>query len=334
MNQYKGFSWWSRKLSALFVPAICVGIAVLATAPEAFAQPTFGKLNPETVANQQLQLQGDFSEARNGQNNDLLEVWRGGNNNRVWMSLNNGPAFTIGATQTFVDPTVVPYGPESFLVMHVGTDNGIYYTVVNTNNTRGTTWFRIPNQTTTMPVSAVQVSPRGFQVNLVYRGTGNLPSGDPDRRVWATEFVGDANVLGFWTNPVNIGGGTALDAPAITLNPLTNRFFVAVRGTNGHLWLINAPVGGAWGTWLDQGVTTTNRPSIAAAGNGRMVANIVEGGLGRFATYDAFGNRLTEWAADSVSPDSNAIYLAVAFNAIFALYNLNGLGWWRQVNFK
>jgi hypothetical protein len=94
----------NRKRSVLFVLAIAFqlsALAVLATPSEAFAQlpGEWGNYIPENDGGQNLSMTGAFSEARNG--GHLLRAWRGADN-QVWMSVDNGNAFTIGVTQTFV----------------------------------------------------------------------------------------------------------------------------------------------------------------------------------------------------------------------------------------
>src|SRR5258708_11572112 len=88
---------------------ILTALAVVATATQTFAQlpGEVSSLNAENVGTG-LFLQGTYSEARNG--GGLLSVWRGADNNQVWMSLNNGRPFTIGGTVTFQSPTVAPPG--------------------------------------------------------------------------------------------------------------------------------------------------------------------------------------------------------------------------------
>jgi hypothetical protein len=106
-------------------------IAVLAPASAAFAQGQNGESSKYTLEMVQgspfgLATRNDRSEARNG--GKLLEVWRGGNNDTVWMSLNNGTPFQIGTgSATHVAPAVVPWGDRSFMVLHTGTDGNIYY---------------------------------------------------------------------------------------------------------------------------------------------------------------------------------------------------------------
>jgi hypothetical protein len=168
--------------------AVLAALAVVATASGAFAQALPGESNtysPERVGgaiSQHLALRGDFTEARNtganGAGENLLEVWRGADNNQVWMSLNNGAVFTIDETQTLVVPTVVPWGTDSFLVFHTGVDGHIYSAAVFPDGST-TGWSPVPNNFTNMPVSVAQMGANSMNVYMVYRGQGN------DQRVWA-----------------------------------------------------------------------------------------------------------------------------------------------------
>jgi hypothetical protein len=109
-------------------------------------------------------------------------VWRGGTNNTVWMSFNNGRPFQIGTTATNVAPVVAAFGPQSFMVIHTGTDGNIYYAIVFANGSSEQSWTPIPWQTTQMPLSAVQMGAGSGNVYMVYREYGG------DTHVWGTWF--------------------------------------------------------------------------------------------------------------------------------------------------
>jgi hypothetical protein len=231
-------------------------LTVVATSSEAIAQQPGESsfFTVELVGDQGLETRNDRAEARNGGN--LLEVWRGFNNNTVWMSLNNGRPFqTVNPTSTQVAPTVVPWGNEDFMVFHTGT-NGIYFTFVFSQAIEGTNehtlgeWEVVPGQTTQMPVSVAQLGAGSTNVYMVYRGFGN------DTRIFGTWYNGRD-----WSQPVNINGGRASSGPTITLvpeipasaeNPIpfANRLIVTAVGTDNNIWSTGQVVGADnWSPW-------------------------------------------------------------------------------------
>jgi hypothetical protein len=112
----------------------------------------------------------------------------GDTNNIVWMSLDNGSPFQLlnpdgTSTATYVSPTVVPYGQSSWMVLHTGTDNHIYYTIVNSNYTWNGVWTAVPDQTTYMSVSVTQPGSGSDQLYMVYRSSN-------DDRIWGTSQRG------------------------------------------------------------------------------------------------------------------------------------------------
>src|ERR1700709_2346800 len=90
-------SSWKKWRLALIATLTALALSVAFAGPAAAAEPgEWGSWNQETVNNHYMQVasQGTLSEARNAGN--LLEVWRGATNDQVWMSFNNGNAFTVG----------------------------------------------------------------------------------------------------------------------------------------------------------------------------------------------------------------------------------------------
>ena len=245
----------SQLLKRWLLPALAAitVVTVLGTASEAFAQGQNGessKYTLEMVGGGPLATRNDRSEARNGRY--LLEVWRGGTNNTVWMSLDNGTPFQIGTTATNVAPAVVASGTDGFLVFHTGTDGNIYYTGVFIDGSNYEQWFSVPEQTTQMPVSVAQMGLGSTDVYMVYRGYGN------DTRVWGTWF--DA-FEGDWSQAENINGGQANSAPTISLvpelpataeNPIpyADRLVVSAVGTDNNIWTTGQFVGAdSWSPW-------------------------------------------------------------------------------------
>ncbi len=255
--------WWLAFMAVLAALAVSVTFA----SPSFAAEPgEWGSWSPETVNNHNMQVasQGTLSEARNGGN--LLEVWRGATNNQVWLSFNNGNAFTLGGnTATYVSPTVVAWGSDSFMVFHTGTDGNIYYTPVYGDGTWEDQWIAVDWQTTNMPVSVTQLGPGSNDLYMVYRGVGN------DQRVWGTRFNAADTAGGGWGDVENIGGGTSPSAPSVVWNNLAGTLNVATRGEDNQVWMNDGWIDD-WNGWAQEGGTTIDTPHIAAiATTGNMM---------------------------------------------------------------
>jgi hypothetical protein len=344
LNKHKRSSRQNRKPSVLFVLAIAfqlTALAVVATATQAFAQLpgessgyTHELINdPSQNSIQQpnnlLKLQYTYSEARNG--GHLLSVWRGcdcnGNNDpQVWMSIDNGDAFTIGGTVTNASPTVVPWGPVSFLVFHTGVNGDIFYTAVFSDGSNWGTWFNVPGNFTNMSVSVAQMGPGSDNVYMVYRGLGN------DQRVWGTWFSGQNRV---WSTPENISGGLGNSSPGVSMNNVSNRLTVTVGGTDSQLWMTSQALGAhGWNNWTPMGVSTFDTPHSAACANGNMVVSIRDiNSHPEFAKFDAKGDQLSGFSVDTSGFQTNwAVQLTANGNSVYSLiHGLENDGWWKQV---
>jgi hypothetical protein len=330
------------KRSVLFVLAIAfqlTALALLATPSEAFAQlpGEWSNYTSEHVGGGNLFLDFTYSEARNG--GHLLSVWRscvcGGNTNiPVVMSLDNGRPFQIGVTASNVSPTVVPWGPNAFMVFHTGTDGNIWFTPVYGDGSNSGTWYNVPGNTTQMPVSVAQMGTDSYNLYMVYRGFGNDP------RVWGTWFGGPNG----WSTPENISGGLANTAPAVVMNNVTNNLFVTVQGTDNQLWMTNQPLGAiGWNSWTPLGIDTFDTPHAAATADGNMVVSILNapGSSGNaqpeYAKFDRWGNRQSGWSTDTSGQKTFwAVQLAANGNFVYSLITkMDGLaqyaGAWKQV---
>jgi hypothetical protein len=316
-----------RSRSRLSVVAVLAILAVVTTATQAVAQlpgETFNDLQSERVGGQQLQLQGTYSEARNG--GHLLSVWRGGNNNGVWMSRDNGSPFTIGGTATYVSPTVVPWGPDSFLVFHTGVSGDIWYTAVYSDGSNSGTWYNVPGNTTNLSVSVAQMGANSYNVYMVYRGVGN------DQRVWGT-WLGGPNG---WSSAENISGGLANAGPSVVMNNVSNQLTVAIQGTDNQLWITSQALGAhGWNSWRPEGVYTSYSPHLAVNSNGNMVVSIVNFSHPEYAVYGPWGNQQTGWSGDASITTYNGVQLTANANFIYALMTIPQkslfVGLWEQI---
>jgi hypothetical protein len=319
-----------QHLNKLSEVVFLTALAVVATATQSFAQITTG--SGETGAwtreivggGTPLNLQGLYSEARNA--GHLLSVWRGATNNQVWMSLDNHTPFTIGGTVTFQSPTVAPFGNDSFMVFHTGDNGEIWYTQVFGDGHNSGTWTAVPGNFTNLPVSVAQMGTNSNNLYLVYRGLGN------DLRVWGTWYDGQTNT---WAGADNISGGSANNAPGVSMNDATNQLTVTVQGTDNQLWMTHQALGApAWNSWLPKGAFTENTPHSTACANGNMVVSIIDGNSNpEFAKFDGFGNQQSGWVVASEFPINfdSGIQLTANGNSVYALADLDGSGAWRQI---
>jgi hypothetical protein len=305
---------------ALIAALAAIGLSVAFASSALAAEPgEWGSWSPETVNNHNMQVssQGALDEARNGGN--LLEVWRGATNNQVWLSFNNGYAYTLGTTATNVSPTVVPFGPDSFVVFHTGTDGRIYYTTVYNDGSWDNVWYVVPWQTTNMPVSVTQMGTDSYDLYMVYRGSGS------DQRVWGTSFT-DAG----WGNAVNIAGGSSPSAPSVTWNNYLARLYVMLRGEDNQVWMTTTSGGTdaqpSWYDWEQEGGSTIDTPHIAVVNNGYMLADYLDANYQvQTRTYEPYGNPITGWwQAESTYWQTRYPAQLVAYGAVIYML-LTGL---------
>jgi hypothetical protein len=313
---------WRLALSAALT-AFAVSVTFAGPAFAAAEPGEWGSWGPETVNNHNMQVasQGTLSEARN--NGNLLEVWRGATNNQVWMSFNNGNAFTIGNTATYVSPTVVPWGPDKFMVFHTGTDGNIYYTAVYGDGSNEGEWIDVQYQTTNMPVSVTQLGPGSYDLYMVYRGAGN------DQRVWGTLMDSGE---GEFEPAENIGGGYSYSAPSVAWNNNAGTLNVVVRGDDGEVWMIDG-WSRDWSPWNPQGGNTIDTPHIAVTTGGTMLVDYLDTNYNvQYRVYDMEGNSPLGWLPDTTGYQSHyPVQLAAYGYAIYALLTgLDGLVWYKQ----
>ena len=255
-------------------------------------------------------------------------MWRGADNNQVWMSLNNGRPFTIGGTVTFQSPTVAPWGEDGFMVFHTGDNGDIWYTPVFGDGHNSGTWTAVPGNFTNLSVSVAQMGTNSNNLYLVYRGLGN------DLRVWGTWYDFSTNT---WAKAENISGGSANNAPGVSMNNATNQLTVTVQGTDNQLWLTHQTLGAsAWNSWIPKGAFTANTPHSAACANGNMVVSILDGsGNPEYAKFDGFGNQQSGWSVDTLLRTPSPVQLTANGNTLYSLMTLTAnneqQGVWQQI---
>jgi hypothetical protein len=302
------FSWkrWWLPLAAMLT-ALAMSLAL--AGPAFAAEPgESGSWTAENV-NGPLAANGSISQARNGAY--LMDVWRGATNNTVWMSVNNGTPFTLGSTTTYNSPTVVSYGTGQFMILHVGTNNNIYYTTYNPAfGTWLGYWAPIPGQSTNMQVSATQDGAGRNTIELAYHSSN-------DDRVWTTFFDGTN-----WYSAVNPSGGSSPEAPSVVYNSATGVTWVVARGEDNQIWMVSSLSNGSWGSWRPQGGYTLSQPSIAALPDGNMLVSFLEPDTLRpsYGRFTAYGTLVGGWSEDITGWQTYyPIFLSVVGNAIYAI---------------
>jgi hypothetical protein len=316
---------WKRWRLALIAVLTALGLSVAFAGQALAAEPgEWGSWGPETVNNHNMQVasQGTVAEARNGGN--LLDVWRGADNNQVWLSWNNGPAYTIaGNTATYVSPAVVAWGSSGFMIFHTGVDGHIYYTPINGEGATTGQWFSVPDQTTNMPVSVTQLGPGSYDLYMVYRGVGN------DQRIWGTRFNSADNG---WDSTENIGEGDSPSAPSVVWNNEPGTLNVVARGEDGEVWLTEGFTND-WSPWYAEGGNAIDTPHIAVTSGGTMLVDYVGTDYSvYYRVYDMEGNSYVDWQPDSTGYQSHyPVQLSAYGFAIYAiLTGLDGLVWYKQ----
>jgi len=320
------FSWKRWRLAAVAaLTALAVSVAL--AGPAFAAEPGESGNWQNEWADQDVTTQGTMSEAYNGR--EHLDAWRGDTNNIVWMSLDNGSPFNLPnpdgtRTATYVSPTVVPYGQSSWMVLHTGVDNNIYYAIFNNNYTWSGSWTAVPYQSTTMTVSVTQLGSGSNQLYMVYRSS-------IDDRIWGTFYDGYG-----WQGAQNIGEGNSPAAPSVTYNAVTGRLYAVARGEDNQVWMASSydNHGNSWGSWQGQGGSTFVQPTIAATASGNMLVSYVDeySHSPFYRSYNQYGSPNGDWSQDITGWETSyAVALSVIGYTVFAVLTGGGdYAYWKQ----
>lgn len=222
------------------VAAAAVGVfAILAAGTQSFAaQPNESNFwTHQTAGGAWVQTPGVMHEARNA-NGYGMRVWRGQGDNQVWFSSGeNGNAYTVRTTNTIASPTIVRFG-NGFMVVHVGTDHLIYYSLSVTNtpvsSLHWTQWRSVPNQFTAMTPALAQLGDGTFnRVQMVLRGDNN------DNRIYSASYDGNS-----WSSQGPIGQATSNSSPSIVWRTAPGNTYPGIttvfyRGLNDIVYITN-----------------------------------------------------------------------------------------------
>ncbi|WP_158791376.1 hypothetical protein [Granulicella sp. L60] len=316
------------------VTAILAVLILVASSTKAFA--TFpgesSKWNQENVNGQTLQTLSQYSEARTVGSFTLIRMWRGESDDQVWFSFGNGPSaaignFNLGSTRTYLAPVIVPYGQNSYMALHVGTDDHIYYAMIYLNNSgeyQSWTgyWTVISGQTTPYPVSAVQYNVNCGCIYLVYAGYNNL-------NVYGMWFDGST-----WHDGGSISNGQIYGWPSVTYNPIVNSLTIVGMGTNSVVWVTSQLIGASsWPDWSSTGLYTLYSPTIATDNVGNFIIGGTQSNtIPWYALFDEDFN-FESYEADPTNwRTNNPVTIATNGYLMYALIiGLDHVANWRQL---
>ncbi|MFF4246769.1 hypothetical protein ACFYY2_20205 [Streptomyces sp. NPDC001822] len=319
-----------------------IALVAAAAVTVGFAGPAFaynglpGETNSwanEVENNVPLRSSATVSEAFDN-NGNLLQVWRGADNDNIWVSFNHGPpqAWPSGAgagatAHTYAAPRVI-YTSYGFRVFHTGTDGHIYYAGLRyaTNIIQLGGWVQVPNNTVTAswsPPSATAL-PNGSWY-LVWTGATGLD-------VWGTYFNGPN---GTYSLPRNIPGAETIGSPAISFDSSWNQIVVTWRGLDNFVYFSRQWYGQSdWSTPAALGGIRTNQdPAVRLLGNGYGAITIQNAAdrtlhtavISRDGRANAWYDETSHWQSNSI------VWLTAVGTILYYIFTAdNGLVYWKQ----
>jgi hypothetical protein len=324
----------------LLVALVAALAVTVTTATQAFAaEPgeSSSWTNEIVNNNQGIQSPDTYSEARGGNTGALVQIFRG-DDNHVWLAVNNGPVFNAGGgnntTTTYVAPRVV-YSNGWFYAFQTGTNNLIYWSrasdgIIGANTPsvsqsyNWSNWTAIGGDPATQQSVSVASAPSGLLMtwlgvdqNEMYSAW--LPSG--------SDVFNATQVIPFYSN----------SAPVVTLNSWDNVFQLVYRGLlDNQVYLAEQILGQS--TWYDEGalpgVTTPTSPTIASDAYGDTFISAVDfdGNIWFRASSAADGS--DGWSQESAGEQTGVpVWISVigaVFYAIATYRNTGGSVQWKQ----
>ncbi|MEU8040757.1 hypothetical protein [Streptosporangium sp. NPDC049078] len=242
---------------------------------------------PVTYAGGQITSRSTPGEARDNRGN-ILHAWRGADNDSIWISLNNGPAYSLPNAQTWTPPRVIwtdDGGRGNFRIFHTGTEGHVYQHRVQLSASYqlpGTlpNWTRIPNDTRTTntePVAVAALPGNSFMLAWNSQSTDDI---------WTMYYNGETAT---YSAPGIVPGAQSKDAPGLAAQVDTdndpapwNQVVLAFTGTNNYVYMSRQRYGtGNWTNPFRVYATgtpgyTRNGPSVALSRSGYGVITITE----------------------------------------------------------
>jgi hypothetical protein len=315
----------SRLSSAIVLLAALVIFSTSAVAQlkQQTGETTF---NHETVAFANLQTNSTYSEARTPGGQYLVRAWRG-TDNTVFLSVQGGPAFILGNTQTLYAPEIVWVTQNQFMVLHTGMDERMYFTFFAADTLLYSGWQALPGLLALGPVSAVHIDLGGVDWEYAtYRGTNN--------RVYGAVY--DA---GSWKNLGQISNGSTLAGPSIGYNDITNEMYIVAEGLDHSLQATFQhfePLSELWSApWSSLGQQIITTPGIAPSGNGgdMMLSFVNSTHVPHYGLLDQDLFPLNAWTADITGwQTDHPVNLTLFDGVVYGLFaGTDGLAYWKAV---
>ncbi|MEU5710015.1 MULTISPECIES: hypothetical protein [Streptomyces] len=291
-------------------PVLAAAAAVLGVASPALADlPGAGTgWQPVTYSGGQIRSSSTEGEARDNLSN-VLHAWRGSDNDNIWISLNNGPAYPLPATagstdhaQTYAAPTVIwtnDGGRGNFRIFHTGKDGHIYQ-----HRIQLTTSYQLPG---TLP-NATQV-PNDARTNTNQPVAAAALPGNSYMLAWNSQTTDDVWTMYYdaatttFNAPQAVPNARSQDAPSLAAqvndgnDPAPwNQVVLAFEGTDFNVYMARQQYGSS--TWTNPkkvGPYTTSTPSVALTDNGYGVITFrdYDGTIGNYEINrhgDVLGN--------------------------------------------
>ncbi|MFF3066879.1 hypothetical protein [Kitasatospora sp. NPDC057936] len=236
------------------VLALLVGLA----SPASAALGEGSQWYQETENEVNLQSGDTISEARSP--DTLIQVWRGNDNNRVWISRNGGAPVVFPGTQTQAAPRVV-WTANGFYVFHTGVDGRIYYTQPRftqsgiLSQSQPANWWSPEGNVVTRPNLSPSVTPVRNGEMLLSWGSAT------DNNQYTASFDG-AN----WAAPRQVPGVLSDTANSIAYSSYWDQFALVHRGLDGRAYVMTRDRrSDVWGQpqRLDDNLQIFGTPSIA-----------------------------------------------------------------------
>lgn len=269
-------------LAAMALIAACAAVIGSSTPASALSFPgEETQYHPVTYSGGQISSRSTPGEARDN-HGDILHAWRGGDNDNIWISLNNGPAYPLPATagspnyaQTLAFPTMIwtdDGGRGNFRIFHTGTDGHIYQ-----HRIQLTTAFALP---ATLP-SATQIPNNARTYEQQSVAAAALP-GNSFMLAWNSQTSDDIWTMFYDGTTTNFSSAQMVPnaqsnkAPALAAqvnggsdSAPWNQVVLAFTGLDNHVYMVRQQYGTP--TWTAPKWTelwTRDAPSVALSGSG------------------------------------------------------------------
>ncbi|WP_438306715.1 hypothetical protein ACSHXN_44875 (plasmid) [Streptomyces sp. HUAS TT11] len=221
----RGRLWVPTLLSAL---AISIVVISPGAAQAASSQPgEYINYANEMVGGQPLRANGPVSQAGDTAGN-FVTVWRGYDNDGIWLSFNNGSPIAISNSATTQAGPRVVWDGVRFVLYHTGTNGQIYEaTGWGDNRAWWGSWSAVPNARTNPNLSPAAASDGKQGVMLMWKGQGQ------DDQIVYSWRDGSQRYGTPLTTGNNIQRQTK-SSPAVAYDKVSNRFFVAFRNVQNR----------------------------------------------------------------------------------------------------